>query len=247
VREVPAGGDGLRVLGPLVAFPVGERRLEHRDRLARQAGRLVGGGEPVPGGDGVAVGGAKQPGAGGDHRLPVGDGGVTELAALQREPGPEQQLVRFRFPQQVAVDGPHRAGAVPQRLVERGLGLRARLGFRPGLKQRVGGGQHRLLQVTARQPGADRGLHAGVHPDGAHRAGRVDRDQAGQGQVVDGGADHVLVVPARRARVPGDVPAGRRAGQHRPGDAVAVHHGGQRQGRPGQPGRGELMRAFGGE
>ena len=118
---------------------------------------------------------------------------------------------------------------------------------RPGLQQRVRGGQHHLLQVGGRQVGPHRGLHAGVHLHGAHRAGRVDGDQAGLGQVVDGGADHVLVGRVGGARPAGDVAAGGRAGQHGAGHAVVIEHRGQHQRRPGQPGRRQLVRALRGD
>ena len=206
-------------------------------------GRLVGRGEPVPGHHGVRVRGAEQPGAGGQHGLPVRDGGVGQPAVLQRQPGAEQQRMGLGLPQHPAVVGPQRRGAVPQRLIE----LRPALAFRPGLQQRVGGGQRDLLEVGLRQVGPHGGLDAGVHLHGAHRAGRIDGDQAHRGQVVDGGPHHVLVRPARRARPPGDIAAGGRAGQHGAGDPVVVHHGGQHERRPGQPGRRQLVRALGGQ
>ena len=118
---------------------------------------------------------------------------------------------------------------------------------RPGLQQRVRGGQHDLLQVGGRQVGPHRGLHAGVHLHRAHRAGRVDGDQAGLGQVVDGGAHHVLVGRVRGARPAGDVAAGGRAGQHGARHPVVIEHRGQHQRRPGQPGRRQLVRALRGD
>ena len=170
-------------------------------------------------------------------------GGVGQPAVLQRQPGAEQQRMGLGLPQHAAVVGPQRRGAVPQGLVE----LRAALALRPGLQQRVGGGQRDLLEVGLRQVAPHRGLDAGVHLDGAHRAGRIDGDQAHRGQVVDGGPDHVLVRRARRARPAGDVAARGGAGQHGAGDAVVVHHGGQHQRRPGQPARRQVVRALGGQ
>ena len=153
------------------------------------------------------------------------------------------------LPQQAAVGCSQRRGAVAQGLLElslRDLALGC-VAVRPGLQQRVGGGQHHLLQVGGRQVGPDRGLHAGVHLHGTHRADRVDGDQAGLGQVVDGGADHVLVGRVGCTRPAGDVAAGGRAGQHGPRHAVIVEHRGQHQRRPGQPGRRELVRALRGD
>ena len=130
----------------------------------------------------------------------------------------------LRLPQRPVVGGPQRRGAVPQRLLEQGLlelGL-LELGplelslpraVRPGFQQRVRGGGHDRPEFGGRQVGAHGGLHAGVHLHGARRAGRIDGDQAGLGQVVDGGAHHVLVGRVRGARPAGDVTAGGRAGQ----------------------------------
>ena len=195
--------------------------------------------------------GAEQPGAGGHHGLPVGDGRVGQPAVLQRQPGPEQQRVGLRLPQHRPVGGPQGRGAVAQGLLELGLLKlvpgRGLVVFWPGLEQRVRGGQQHLLQVGGRQVGPHRGLHAGVHLHGARRAGRVDGDQPGLGQVVDGGARHVLVGPVRGARPAGDVAAGGRAGQHRARHPVVIEHRGQRQRRPGQPGRRQLVRALRGD
>jgi hypothetical protein len=51
--------------------------------------------------------------------------------------------VRLGLPQHPAVVGPQRRGAVPQGLIE----LRPAVALRPGLQQRVGGGQRDLLEV----------------------------------------------------------------------------------------------------
>ena len=248
--QVGAGGDGLGVLGSLVLLPFRQCGLEHRDGVGGLPGRLVSRGEPVPGHHGVGVSRPEQPGAGGHHGLPVGDGRVRQPAVLQRQAGPEQQRVGLRLPQHRPVGGPQGRGAVPQGLLELGLltlvpGPGLVVG--PGLEQRVRRGQHRLLQVGGRQVSPHRGLHAGVHLHRAHRAGRVDSDQAGLGQVIDGGAHHVLVGPVRGARPAGDVAAGGRAGQHRARHAVVVQHRGQHQCRPGQPGRRQLVRALRGD
>ena len=149
----------------------------------------------------------------------------------------------FGLPQHPAVVGPQGGRAVPQRLVE----LEPALALRPGLEQGIGGRQRHLLQVGLRQPGPYRGLHAGVQLDRAHRAGRIDGDQAHRGQVVDRGAHHILIRAARRARPPGDVAAGGGAGQDRAGHPVVVQHGGQHQGGPGQAGRRQVVGALGRE
>ena len=255
VGQVSPGRDGLGVLGALVLLPLRQRGLEYRDGVGRLPGRLVGRGEPVPGHHGVGVAGAEQPGAGGHHGFPVCDGRVGQPAVLERQPGAEQQRMGLGLPQQAAVGRPQRRGAVAQGLLElsllelglRELALGCAVAVRPGLQQRVRGGQHHLLQVGGRQVGPHRGLHAGVHLDGAHRAGRVDGDQAGLGQVVDGGTDHVLVGGVGGTRPAGDVAAGGRAGQHGAGHAVVIEHRGQHQRRPGQPGRRELVRALRGD
>ena len=235
-----------------------QRGLEHRDGVGGLPGRLVGRGQPVPGHHGVGVGRAEQPGAGGHHGLPVRDGRLGQPAVLERQPGAEQQRMSLRLPQQAAVGRPQRRGAVAQGLLELCLlelglpswpccDLARAVAVRPGLQQRVRGGQHHLLQVGGRQVGPHRGLHAGVHLHGAHRADRVDGDQAGLGQVVDGGADHVLVGRVGGARPAGDVAAGGRAGQHGARHAVVIEHRGQHQRRPGQPGRRQLVRALRGD
>jgi hypothetical protein len=51
----------------------------------------------------------------------------------------------------------------------------------------------------------------------------------------------MLTRPAR------DEAARRWAGQNRAGDPVRIEHGGQGQGRPGQPGGHKLVRALGGQ
>ena len=229
-------------------LPFRQRRLEHRDGVGRLPGGLVGRGQPVPGHHGVRVSGAKQPRAGGHHGLPVRDGRLGQPALLQRQPGAEQQRVRLRLPEQATVGGPQRRGAVTQGLLELcllegALRHRARaraVAVRPGFQQRVRGGQHHLLQVGGRQVSPHRGLHAGVHLHGAHRADRVDGDQAGLGQVVDGRAHHVLVGRVGGARPSGDVAAGGRAGQHGAGHA-GIEHRGQHRGGPGQPSRRQLV------
>ena len=86
-----------------------------------------------------------------------------------------------------------------------------------------------------------------MHPDRADRVRGVDADQAGPGQVGDGAPGQVLIRARGAARPAGDEAARRRAGQHGPGDPVRVEHGGQGQGRPGQPGGHELVRALGGQ
>ena len=128
------------------------------------------------------------------------------------------------------------AGALRHRARARAVAVR------PGFQQRVRGGQHHLLQVGGRQVGPHRGLHAGVHLHGAHRADRVDGDQAGLGQVVDGRAHHVLVGRVGGARPSGDVAAGGRAGQHGAGHAVVIEHRGQHQ-RRARPARSAAVRA----
>ena len=114
----------------------------------------------------------------------------------------------------------------------------------PRLQQRLRRGQHGLLEVRGRQVGAHRGLDARVHPHRPDRAGRVDAEQAGPGQVGHGRADQGLVRHVRGTRPAGHVAAPGRAGQHRAGDAVRVEHGGQRQRRPGRARGRQFVRAL---
>ena len=83
-----------------------------------------------------------------------------------------------------------------------------------------------------------------MHPHRPDRAGRVDADQAGPGQVGHGRADQGLVRHVRGARPASHVAAPGRAGQHRAGDAVRVEHGGQRERRPGRARGRQLVRAL---
>ena len=156
-------------------------------------------------------------------------------------------------PQRPAVDPAQRRGAVAQCLPKRGLPQRGlpgwglAVGVRPGLGQRVGGGERGWFAVRGRQVGADRGLHAPVDPHRADRTRRVQADQAGPGQVGDRSPDKFLIGPVGGTGPAGDVAAGRRAGQHGRGDPVGIEQGGQRQGRPGQPRGRQPVGALGGQ
>ncbi len=81
--------------------------------------------------------------------------------------------------------------------------------------------------------------------DGPGGAGRVDGDQPGPGQVVHG----LPRVPrvGGHGRVAAEVAAGGRAGEDHARDAGRVEQRGQRQHRPGEPGRGDLVGQVDGE
>ena len=139
------------------------------------------------------------------------------------------------MPQRVAGALPQPGHAVPQRLSQPRRGL---LG-RPRLVERVRRRLHRLVELGFRDRGPGHRLHQRVQLDGPGGAGRVDGDQPGPGQVVH----RFPCVPrvGGHGRVPAEVTAGGRAGEDDARDAGRVEQRGQRQHRPGGPGRGDLV------
>ncbi len=159
---MPARPDRVRVLEAQVAFPVGQPGLEHGDGVHESPGRLVGGGEPVPGHHRVGVPGSEQPGAGHEHGLPVRDGRPGQPAVLQAQALAEQQRVCLRRPERTS----RRAG-VPPRQVRPGSG-KILAGLRPGSGRRSGRGSGRAWGgVPAAAPRGARALR------GPERAGTV--------------------------------------------------------------------------
>jgi len=198
--------------------------------------------QPVADHDGVSVVGPQFGLAGLQHRPPVAGGSLGEARRLKTPARPQQHWMALGGPQHPAHGRLQPRRAVAQCLLERGGDGSAG----PCLEQRLGGGARCLVALGRGEVLQHRGLDHAVHPHRAGGARGVDAEQARPGQVEQNGARLHLVHRGTTA-VAAQVGARGLAGEHRPWDAVGVQHRNQGQGRPGQPGRRDLLGELGGQ
>jgi hypothetical protein len=186
--------------------------------------------------------GAEVPGTAGGQVPPVAERGADHPCGVEVPADPDQQRVPAGCPQRLVVIPPDAQRALPERLLEPGLGPVGR----PDLGDRVGRRLDGPADLGSAHDLPHRCLQGCGHPYRTDLVGGLDGDEADLLEVAESGADAGLVSAGHVVSL-GAVSASGLAGQHGAGDPAGAEHRGQLESRPDQLGGRELHRPLGGQ